>query len=71
MIHPGHNRWVEEVADAGLDEDVQGVAVSSYLGGQAEYFEYQVPEYFSYLVDPLRAQGGTTSTGSAAAVAVA
>ncbi len=49
VIHLGHNRSVQEVVDAALEEDVQGVAVSSYQGGHVEYFEY--------LVESLRAQG--------------
>ncbi|MBA4864600.1 cobalamin B12-binding domain-containing protein [Streptomyces sp. PSKA54] len=40
VIHLGHNRSVSEVVDAALEEDVQGVAVSSYQGGHIEYFEY-------------------------------
>ena len=49
VIHLGHNRSVAEVVDAALEEDVQGVAVSSYQGGHIEYFEY--------LVESLRTQG--------------
>jgi isobutyryl-CoA mutase len=49
VIHLGHNRSVEEVLIAALQEDVQGVAVSSYQGGHVEYFKY--------LVDQLRARG--------------
>ncbi|WP_210649908.1 fused isobutyryl-CoA mutase/GTPase IcmF [Nocardioides sp. SYSU D00065] len=49
VIHLGHNRSVQEVVDAALEEDVQGVAVSSYQGGHVEYFEY--------LVESLRAAG--------------
>ena len=49
VIHLGHNRSVQEVVDAALEEDVQGVAVSSYQGGHVEYFEY--------LVESLRERG--------------
>lgn len=49
VVHLGHNRSVQEVVDAAIEEDVQGVAVSSYQGGHVEYFEY--------LVELLRAQG--------------
>lgn len=49
VIHLGHNRSVQEVVDAALEEDVQGIAVSSYQGGHVEYFEY--------LVEQLRAAG--------------
>ncbi len=42
VVHLGHNRSVREVVDAALEEDAQGVAVSSYQGGHVEYFEYLV-----------------------------
>jgi methylmalonyl-CoA mutase len=50
VIHLGHNRSVDEVVSAAVQEDVQGVAVSSYQGGHLEYFKY--------VLDLLRAQGG-------------
>jgi methylmalonyl-CoA mutase len=40
VVHLGHDRSVEEVVTACLQEDVQGVAVSSYQGGHVEYFRY-------------------------------
>jgi methylmalonyl-CoA mutase len=40
VIHLGHDRSVAQVVDAVLEEDAQGVAVSSYQGGHVEYFEY-------------------------------
>jgi methylmalonyl-CoA mutase len=40
VVHLGHDRSVSEVVDAVLEEDAQGVAVSSYQGGHVEYFEY-------------------------------
>ncbi|RMG12936.1 MAG: methylmalonyl-CoA mutase [Planctomycetota bacterium] len=40
VIHLGHNRSVEEVARAALQEDVHGVAITSYQGGHMEYFTY-------------------------------
>lgn len=42
VIHLGHNRSVQEIVDAAIEEDVQGVAVSSYQGGHMEFFEYMV-----------------------------
>ena len=42
VIHLGHDRSVEEVVTAALQEDVQGVALSSYQGGHVEYFSYLV-----------------------------
>ena len=50
VIHLGHNRSVEEVVSAALQEDVHGIAVSSYQGGHVEYFKY--------MVDMLRERGG-------------
>jgi isobutyryl-CoA mutase len=50
VIHLGHNRSVDEVVTAALQEDVQGIAISSYQGGHNEYF--------GYMVDLLRARGG-------------
>jgi len=49
VVHLGHNRSVDEVVRAAVDEDVQGIAVSSYQGGHLEYFRY--------LVDRLRDEG--------------
>ncbi|KKB41033.1 fused isobutyryl-CoA mutase/GTPase IcmF [Bacillus thermotolerans] len=40
VIHLGHNRSVEEVVHAAIQEDVQGIAISSYQGGHVEYFKY-------------------------------
>src|SRR4051812_27893843 len=42
VIHLGHNRSVEEIVSAALQEDVQGIAVSSYQGGHIEFFRYMV-----------------------------
>ena len=50
VIHLGHNRSVEDVVTAALQEDVQGIAVSSYQGGHLEFFKYAI--------DLLRANGG-------------
>jgi isobutyryl-CoA mutase len=51
VIHLGHNRSVDEVVTAALQEDVQGIAISSYQGGHVEYFKY--------MVDLLRQRGGS------------
>jgi len=42
VIHLGHNRSVQEIVDAAIEEDAQGVAVSSYQGGHIEFFKYLV-----------------------------
>jgi methylmalonyl-CoA mutase len=49
VVHLGHNRAVGEVVRAALQEDVQGIAISSYQGGHMEYFKY--------MLDLLRDQG--------------
>ncbi len=42
VIHLGHNRSVAEIVDAAIQEDVQGIALSSYQGGHVEYLKYMV-----------------------------
>ncbi|HET7569762.1 MAG TPA: methylmalonyl-CoA mutase family protein [Gammaproteobacteria bacterium] len=49
VVHLGHNRSVAEIVDAALQEDADGIAVSSYQGGHMEYFKY--------MVDMLRERG--------------
>jgi methylmalonyl-CoA mutase len=50
VIHLGHNRSVQEIVSAALQEDVQGVAITSYQGGHLEFFKY--------MIDLLRRNGG-------------
>ncbi|WP_219126655.1 methylmalonyl-CoA mutase family protein [Mucilaginibacter sp. 21P] len=40
VIHLGHNRSVDEIVNCAIQEDVQGIAITSYQGGHVEYFEY-------------------------------
>ena len=42
VIHLGHNRSVEDVVRAALQEDADGIALSSYQGGHVEYLKYMV-----------------------------
>jgi isobutyryl-CoA mutase len=42
VIHLGHNRSVQEVVDAALQDDAHGIAMSSYQGGHVEYFKYMI-----------------------------
>ncbi len=42
VIHLGHNRSVGEIVSAALQEDVQGIAITSYQGGHIEYFKYMI-----------------------------
>src|SRR3989304_9421666 len=53
VVHLGHNRSVDEIVTAAIQEDVQGIAVSSYQGGHVEYFKYTI--------DLLRSRGGAAS----------
>ena len=58
VIHLGHNRSVDEIVEAAIQEDVQGIAVSSYQGGHIEFFKY--------MIDLLKERGaGPTSRSSA------
>jgi len=56
VIHLGHNRSVQEIVNAALQEDVQGVAITSYQGGHLEFFKY--------MVDLLRRNGGESCCGA-------
>ena len=40
IIHLGHNRSVQEIVECAIQEDVQGIAVTSYQGGHLEFFKY-------------------------------
>jgi methylmalonyl-CoA mutase len=42
VIHLGHNRSVHEIVNCAIQEDVQGIAISSYQGGHVEYFKYMI-----------------------------
>jgi methylmalonyl-CoA mutase len=59
VIHLGHNRSVQEIVDAAIQEDAQGIAISSYQGGHLEFFKY--------MVDLLKDGGAGISRCSAAA----
>ena len=58
VVHLGHNRSVQEVVDAAIEEDVQGIAVSSYQGGHIEYFEYLVESLRERGADHVHVVGG-------------
>jgi len=51
VIHLGHNRSVQEIVNAALQEDVQGICITSYQGGHVEFFRY--------MIDLLKANGGS------------
>ncbi|WP_338453400.1 methylmalonyl-CoA mutase family protein [Niallia oryzisoli] len=58
VVHLGHNRSVEEVVNAAIQEDVQGIAVSSYQGGHIEYFKYMVDLLKEKNASHIRVYGG-------------
>ncbi len=51
IIHLGHNRSVQEIVDTAIQEDAQGIAITSYQGGHNEFFKY--------MYDLLREQGAS------------
>ncbi len=58
VIHLGHNRSVDEVVDAALQEDVQAIALSSYQGGHMEYFRYAIDRLRELGAGHVRVFGG-------------
>ncbi|WP_019243238.1 MULTISPECIES: fused isobutyryl-CoA mutase/GTPase IcmF [Bacillus] len=58
VIHLGHNRSVEEVVNAAIQEDVQGIAISSYQGGHVEYFKYMYDLLKEKGAEHIRIYGG-------------
>src|ERR1700754_416863 len=62
VVHLGHDRSVEEVVTAAFQEDVQGVAVSSYQGGHLEYFGYLADRLAERGAGHVRIYGGGGAT---------
>ena len=58
VIHLGHNRSVDEVVKAVVEEDAGAVAVSSYQGGHVEYFTYLADRLVDECADHVRIYGG-------------
>ena len=58
VIHLGHNRSVEEIVDAAVQEDADGIAVSSYQGGHVEYFKYMIDLLKEKTHDKIKLFGG-------------
>ena len=58
VIHLGHNRSVREIVDAAIEEDVQGIAVSSYQGGHVEFFKYMIDLLREAKADHIKVFGG-------------
>src|SRR5690349_17326381 len=62
VVHLGHDRGVEEVVTAAVQEDAQGVALSSYQGGHVEYFGYLVDRLAERGAGHVRVYGGGGGT---------
>ncbi|KLR62715.1 methylmalonyl-CoA mutase family protein [Actinobacteria bacterium IMCC26207] len=58
VIHLGHNRSVDELVNAAIQEDVQGIAISSYQGGHIEYFKYLIDRLAQEGAAHVRVYGG-------------
>jgi isobutyryl-CoA mutase len=64
VVHLGHNRSVADIVRAALQEDADGIAVSSYQGGHNEYFRYMVDMLREHRAEHIRVVvggGGTIS----------
>ena len=58
VIHLAHNRSVEEIVKAAIEEDVQGIAVSSYQGGHVEFFKFMLDLLKQYNASHIKVFGG-------------
>jgi methylmalonyl-CoA mutase len=62
VVHLGHNRSVRDVVRAAIQEDVDGIAISSYQGGHTEYFKYAVEMLGELGAGHIRVFGGGGGT---------
>lgn len=62
VVHLGHNRSVEDVVRAALQEDADAIALSSYQGGHVEYFKYMVDMLAERGASHIRVFGGGGGT---------
>ncbi|HED13738.1 MAG TPA: methylmalonyl-CoA mutase, partial [Gammaproteobacteria bacterium] len=58
VVHLGHNRSVDEIVRAAVQEDVQGIAVSSYQGGHIEFFHYMTEKLAQQGAGGIKVFGG-------------
>ena len=71
VVHLGHNRSVADIVRAAIQEDADGIAVSSYQGGHNEYFAYMVDMLREHGADHIRVVvggGGTIAPHEIAAL---
>jgi methylmalonyl-CoA mutase len=62
VVHLGHNRSVADVVRAAIQEDADGIAVSSYQGGHTEYFRYAIDMLREHGAEHIRVFGGGGGT---------
>jgi len=62
VIHLGHNRSVQDIVDAAVQEDADAIAVSSYQGGHMEFFRYMVDLLKEHGAGHIRVFGGGGGT---------
>ncbi|MDX1499395.1 MAG: methylmalonyl-CoA mutase family protein, partial [Woeseiaceae bacterium] len=62
VIHLGHNRSVDDIVRAAVQEDADGIAVSSYQGGHIEYFRYMIDRLREHSAGHIRVFGGGGGT---------
>ena len=62
VIHLGHNRSVDDIVRAAIQEDADGIAVSSYQGGHNEFFRYMVDRLAELGAPHIRVFGGGGGT---------
>src|SRR5690554_1748561 len=58
VIHLGHNRSVHEIVNCAIQEDAQGIAISSYQGGHVEYFKYMLELLKEHGASHIKVYGG-------------
>jgi methylmalonyl-CoA mutase len=62
VIHLGHNRSVDDIVRAAVQEDADGIAVSSYQGGHNEFFRYMIDRLAELDASHIRVFGGGGGT---------
>ncbi|MDE0703526.1 MAG: methylmalonyl-CoA mutase family protein [Rhodospirillaceae bacterium] len=62
VVHLGHNRSVDEIVKAAIEEDAHGIAVSSYQGGHVEFFKYMVDRLNKLRAGHIKVFGGGGGT---------
>ncbi|MDP6129860.1 MAG: cobalamin-dependent protein, partial [Planctomycetota bacterium] len=62
VIHLGHNRSVDSIVEAAIEEDAHAIAISSYQGGHVEFFSYMVDLLAERNASHIRIFGGGGGT---------